>query len=65
MVDTNHKSFPRNIGMNRQNKSMVRMNQNVDNTDFRLMECQDENDKLSYFVVYPAPESRKLDLFGF
>ena len=65
MVDTNHQSFPRSVGKSQKSKSKVKMNQSIDNTDFRLMECQDENDKQSYFVVYPAPESRKLDLFGF
>ena len=40
------------------------MNQNIHNSDFRLMMCQNDITGLSYFVVYPAPESRELNLFG-
>ena len=29
------------------------------------MECLNNKTFQSHFVVYPAPESRKLDLFGF
>ena len=55
MVDMTHRLFPK---ISTIEASKIKMNINIDNSDFRLMECQNEETKQSYFVVYPAPESR-------
>ena len=40
------------------------MNQNIDNTDFRLMECLNEQTGQIKIVVYAAPEIRQVNPFG-
>ena len=61
MVNTNHKLYPK---INTVEATKIKMNQSIHNTNYRLMKCQNENTGLSYFVVYPAPEIRELNLFG-
>ena len=61
MVDMTHRLFPK---ISTIEASKIKMNFNIDNSDFRLMECQNEETMQSYFVVYPAPESRELNPFG-
>ena len=68
MVDTAHNKFPVPRSDD-QSKTVVTWTQNCDNSDFRLMDCKVKETarqkRQNYFVVYPSPESRKLDLFGF
>ena len=68
MVDTADKKFPV-PSSDDQSEMVVTWTKNCDGSDFRLMDCMvKETEHLrrqNYFVVYPAPESRKLDLFGF
>ena len=61
MLDMNHRLFPK---VSKIEATKVKMNLSIDNSNFRLMECQNEETGQSYFVVYPAPESRELNLFG-
>ena len=64
MVDTAHKKFPTPTSSVK-DSIKVRWTKNCEGSDFRLMDYIDQGSNQSYFVVYPAPENRKLDLFGF
>ena len=68
MVDAAHKKFPV-PSSDDQSEMEVTWTQNCDGSDFRLMDCivkeTEHHRRQKYIVVYPSPESRKLDLFGF
>ena len=63
MVNSTHKKYPVPNRDSRE-KLVVTWTKNCEGSDFRLMECLNNKTFQSHFVVYPAPESRKLDLFG-
>ena len=61
MVDVNHESLTKVSSIK---PTKVKINYNIDYNDLRLIECQNEETRQSYFVVHPTPESIGLNPFG-
>ena len=70
MVDTAHEKFPTPPKKDEQDEQVVTWTHNCQGTNFRLMDCKKKKEShsyatKSYFIIYPDPESHKLDLFGY
>ena len=63
MVNTTHKKFP--VPNREDTERKIEWTQNCAGSDYRLMQTLDNKTHQRHFVVYPAPEKRQLDLFGF